>query len=59
MIFTVAGDCRGILVQKDGKCKVMSYDHKPNRYVFINHLIYHYLTYFNYLELMRKNELEV
>jgi protein phosphatase 2C family protein 2/3 len=27
-----AGDSRGIIVQKGGRVKVMSIDHKPNRY---------------------------
>jgi serine/threonine protein phosphatase PrpC len=27
-----AGDSRGIIVQKGGRVRVMSIDHKPNRY---------------------------
>lgn len=32
LMFYLAGDSRAIVVQKGGRCKVMSMDHRPDRY---------------------------
>lgn len=44
LMFTVfwtcaAGDSRAILIKRGGKVKVMSIDHRPDRYIYVTELL--------------------